>query len=83
MLVAYPTLFAQTGSPRLMLVTCEDYDLVTGHNASNVVVNLEELAMVTWLVASIRGRVAGDRCGCGGSDVEVPSGPEESGVSTS
>lgn len=46
MLVAYPTLFAQTGSSKLMQVT-EDYDRATGRNASNVVVNLEKLAMVT------------------------------------
>lgn len=31
------TLFSQTGSHRLVLVTCEDYDPATGHYASNVV----------------------------------------------
>ena len=35
-----PTLFAQTGRPKLVLVTCEDYDRATGHYASNVVVTL-------------------------------------------
>ncbi len=35
-----PALFAQTGSPKLVLVTCEDYDRATGHYASNVVVTL-------------------------------------------
>jgi predicted small lipoprotein YifL len=35
-----PALFAQTGRPRLVLVTCEDYDKATGHYASNVVVRL-------------------------------------------
>ena len=33
-----PALFAQTGRPKLVLVTCEDYDPTTGHYASNVVV---------------------------------------------
>jgi sortase family protein len=37
-----PTLFAQTGRPKLVLVTCEDYDPATGHYASNVVVVLEQ-----------------------------------------
>lgn len=32
-----PHLFSQTGSHRLVVVTCEDYDPVTGHYASNVV----------------------------------------------
>ena len=36
-----PALFAQTGRPKLVLVTCEDYDSATGHYASNVVVTLE------------------------------------------
>jgi len=31
-------LFAQTGHPKLVLVTCEDYDRTTGHYESNVVV---------------------------------------------
>ena len=35
-----PALFAQTGRPKLVLVTCEDYDRTTGHYASNVVVTL-------------------------------------------
>ncbi len=35
-----PALFAQTGRPKLVLVTCEDYDRATGHYASNVVVTL-------------------------------------------
>jgi len=33
-------LFAQTGTPKLVLVTCEDYNRTTGHYASNVVVTL-------------------------------------------
>lgn len=33
-------LFAQTGRPKLVLVTCEDYDGATGHYASNVIVTL-------------------------------------------
>lgn len=33
-------LFRQDGQPRLVLVTCEDYDPATGHYASNVVVVL-------------------------------------------
>ena len=33
-------LFAQTGTPKLVLVTCEDYNRATGHYASNVVVTL-------------------------------------------
>ncbi|HVQ17795.1 MAG TPA: class F sortase, partial [Actinomycetes bacterium] len=33
-----PVLFAQTGRPKLVLVTCEDYNRATGHYASNVVV---------------------------------------------
>ena len=36
-----PALFAQTGRPHLVLVTCEDYDAATGHYASNVVVTLD------------------------------------------
>ncbi len=36
-----PALFAQTGRPKLVLVTCEDYDRATGHYASNVVVTLK------------------------------------------
>ena len=36
-----PALFAQTGRPNLVLVTCEDYDPATGHYASNVVVTLD------------------------------------------
>jgi hypothetical protein len=36
-----PTLFAQTGRPQVVLVTCEDYDRATGHYASNVVVTLD------------------------------------------
>lgn len=32
-----PHLFSQTGSHRLVVVTCEDYDPVTGHYRSNVV----------------------------------------------
>jgi Sortase domain len=36
-----PRLFAQTGSPNLVLVTCENYDPATGHYASNVVVTLD------------------------------------------
>ena len=39
-----PALFAQTGRPKLVLVTCEDYDRTTGHYASNVVVTLDPLA---------------------------------------
>ena len=35
-----PVLFAQTGRPKLVLVTCEDYNQATGHYASNVVVVL-------------------------------------------
>ena len=35
-----PALFAQTGRPKLVLVTCEDYDRTTGHYASNVLVVL-------------------------------------------
>lgn len=35
-----PVLFAQTGRPKLVLVTCEDYNPETGHYASNVVVVL-------------------------------------------
>ena len=38
-----PALFAQTGRPKLVLVTCEDYDRATGHYASNVVVTLEQV----------------------------------------
>ena len=38
-----PALFAQTGRPKLVLVTCEDYDRATGHYASNVVVILRQL----------------------------------------
>lgn len=33
-----PRLFAQNGDPRLVLITCEDYDAATGEYASNVVV---------------------------------------------
>ena len=33
-----PALFAQSGRPKLVLVTCEGYDHATGHYASNVVV---------------------------------------------
>ena len=33
-----PTLFAQAGRPKLVLVTCEGYNPTTGHYASNVVV---------------------------------------------
>jgi len=33
-----PALFAQAGRPKLVLVTCEDYNRTTGHYASNVVV---------------------------------------------
>jgi Sortase domain len=36
-----PALFAQTGRPNLVLVTCEDYNPATGHYASNVVVTLD------------------------------------------
>lgn len=36
-----PALFAQTGDPKLALVTCEDYNPATGHYASNVVVTLD------------------------------------------
>jgi hypothetical protein len=36
-----PVLFAQTGRPKLVLVTCENYDSATGHYASNVVVSLD------------------------------------------
>jgi len=36
-----PALFAQTGRPQLVLVTCENYDPATGHYASNVVVTLD------------------------------------------
>lgn len=32
-----PKLFSQTGPSRLVVVTCEDYNPVTGHYASNVV----------------------------------------------
>jgi Sortase domain len=39
-----PKLFSQTGPPKLVLVTCEDYDPATGHYASNVVVVLEPVA---------------------------------------
>ena len=39
-----PALFAQTGRPKLVLVTCEDYDRSTGHYASNVVVTLDPVA---------------------------------------
>lgn len=39
-----PALFSQTGRPRLVLVTCEDYDPTTGHYASNVVVVLTPVA---------------------------------------
>jgi uncharacterized protein YceK len=39
-----PALFAQTGRPKLVLVTCEDYDPATGHYASNVVVILKQVA---------------------------------------
>ena len=39
-----PALFAQTGRPKLVLVTCEDYDRTTGHYASNVVVTLDPVA---------------------------------------
>ena len=35
-----PVLFAQTGRPKLVLVTCEDYNRATGLYASNVVVTL-------------------------------------------
>ena len=38
-----PALFAQTGRPKLVLVTCEDYQRATGHYASNVVVTLKHL----------------------------------------
>ena len=34
-----PALFSQTGPPKLVLVTCENYDRATGHYASNVVVD--------------------------------------------
>lgn len=37
------TLFAQTGPPKLALVTCEDYNRTTGHYESNVVVILTPL----------------------------------------
>ena len=37
-------LFAQTGPPKLVLVTCENYDRSTGHYASNVVVTLDPVA---------------------------------------
>ena len=37
-------LFAQTGPPKLVLVTCENYDPATGLYASNVVVTLAPLA---------------------------------------
>ena len=40
-----PTLFAQTGRPKLVLVTCEDYNRATGHYASNVVVRLQQQTM--------------------------------------
>lgn len=36
-----PRLFSQTGVPRLVLVTCEDYDVGTGEYDSNVVVVLK------------------------------------------
>ena len=36
-----PALFAQTGHPQLVLITCEDYNPATGHYASNVVVTLK------------------------------------------
>ncbi len=39
-----PALFAQTGRPKLVLVTCEDYNPATGHYASNVVVTLDPVA---------------------------------------
>lgn len=39
-----PALFSQNGRPRLVLVTCEDYDPATGHYASNVVVVLTPVA---------------------------------------
>ena len=39
-----PALFGQTGRPKLVLVTCEDYDRATGHYASNVVVTLDPVA---------------------------------------
>ena len=39
-----PDLFAQNGRPKLVLVTCEDYDRTTGHYASNVVVTLDPVA---------------------------------------
>jgi hypothetical protein len=39
-----PALFAQTGRPKLVLVTCEDYDRTTGHYSSNVVVTLSPVA---------------------------------------
>jgi hypothetical protein len=35
-----PDLFSQEGRPKLVLVTCEDYDRATGHYSSNVVVTL-------------------------------------------
>ncbi len=38
-----PALFAQTGRPKLVLVTCEDYQRATGHYTSNVVVTLEQV----------------------------------------
>ena len=38
------TLFARTGPPKLVLVTCENYNPATGHYASNVVVTLTPVA---------------------------------------
>ena len=38
-----PVLFTETGPPKLVLVTCEDYQPATGHYASNVVVTLKQL----------------------------------------
>jgi hypothetical protein len=35
---AAPRLFSQSGPPRLVVVTCENYEPTTGHYASNVVV---------------------------------------------
>jgi len=37
-------LFAQTGRPKLVLVTCEDYDRTSRHYLSNVVVSLRPVA---------------------------------------
>lgn len=39
-----PVLFAQSGRPKLVLVTCEDYNPATGLYASNVVVTLKPVA---------------------------------------